>query len=96
MKNFSNCYNKFQGEMALKGKLRDDFYELLEKHKGDIMDTQKESMMRDLQKERLSMEKAFAHQKSQMGKISEMSLKFWNIIVAKFDSLDRWTLEPYN
>jgi hypothetical protein len=56
--------------MALKGKLRDDFYELLDKHKGDVMDAQKESMMRDLQKERLSMEKAFAHQKSQMGKTS--------------------------
>ncbi|XP_056021041.1 ninein-like protein isoform X3 [Ostrea edulis] len=66
LQDFENIFA--QGEMALKGKLRDDFYELLEKHKGDIMDTQKESMMRDLQKERLSMEKAFAHQKSQMDK----------------------------
>lgn len=60
--------SKWQGEIGLKGKLREDFYELLEKHKTDIMKTQKEAMMKDLQKERLSMEKAFAQQKTQMGK----------------------------
>lgn len=54
--------------MGLKGKLRENFYEILEKHKTDIMKTQKEAMMKDLQKERLSMEKAFAQQKAQMGK----------------------------
>lgn len=60
--------SKWQGEIGLKGKLREDFYELLEKHKTDIMKTQKEAMMKDLQKERLSMEKAFAQQRTQMGK----------------------------
>lgn len=60
--------SKWQGEICLKGKLREDFYELLEKHKTDIMKAQKEAMMKDLQKERLSMEKAFAQQKTQMGK----------------------------
>lgn len=60
--------SKWQGEIGLTGKLREDFYELLEKHKTDIMKTQKEAMMKDLQKERLSMEKAFAQQKTQMGK----------------------------
>lgn len=62
--------------MGLKGKLREDFYELLEKHKTDIMKAQKEAMMKDLQKERLSMEKAFAQQKTQMGKALLIVIKW--------------------
>lgn len=69
LQDFENIFA--QGEIGLKGKLREDFYELLEKHKTDIMKTQKEAMMKDLQKERLSMEKAFAQQKTQMDKSYE-------------------------
>eukprot|EP00105_Crassostrea_gigas_P025504 XP_011446112.1 PREDICTED: ninein-like protein isoform X2 [Crassostrea gigas] len=69
LQDFENIFA--QGEICLKGKLREDFYELLEKHKTDIMKTQKEAMMKDLQKERLSMEKAFAQQKTQMDKSYE-------------------------
>ncbi|XP_061164578.1 ninein-like [Saccostrea echinata] len=66
LQDFENIFA--QGEVALKGKLRDDFYELLEKHKKDITETEKEAMMKDLQKERLAMEKVFAHQKNQLDK----------------------------
>lgn len=69
LQDFENIFA--QGEIGLKGKLREDFYELLEKQKTDIMKTQKEAMMKDLQKERLSMEKAFAQQKTQMDKSYE-------------------------
>lgn len=69
LQDFENIFA--QGEIGLKGKLREDFYELLEKHKTDIMKTQKEAMMKDLQKERLSMEKAFAQQKTLMDKSYE-------------------------
>ncbi|XP_052701770.1 ninein-like protein isoform X6 [Crassostrea angulata] len=69
LQDFENIFA--QGEIGLKGKLREDFYELLEKHKTDVMKTQKEAMMKDLQKERLSMEKAFAQQKTQMDKSYE-------------------------
>ncbi|XP_062574598.1 ninein-like protein isoform X2 [Saccostrea cucullata] len=66
LQDFENIFA--QGEAALKGKLREDFYGLLEKHKKDILETEKEAMMKELQKERLAMEKGFAHQKNQLDK----------------------------
>ncbi|KAK3093147.1 hypothetical protein FSP39_011849 [Pinctada imbricata] len=60
-----------QGESGLHGKLRDDFYALLDRHKATITAEQKDEAFKHLHKEKLSLEKTYADQRKDLGKTFE-------------------------